>query len=100
MKITSVKLKEMHEKKKEIKRLIQQETDKSKRSVMTNEPKIIHDNIKVEMIKEKTSEIEHKFKKIIADKSRNSFWKEKRTMTRSSSIAEEVENVFLRSSNN
>ena len=32
----------------------------------------------MEMIKEKTSNIEEKFGKIVSDRSRNSFWKEKR----------------------
>ena len=34
------------------------------------------------MMEEKTIHIENKFKKIVADKSRNAFWKEKRNLSK------------------
>ena len=68
--------------KREIKKQICMETERDHKSSLITTYKSIQESIKTQMTNEKSQQIEGKFKKIIADKSRNAFWKEKRLLSR------------------
>lgn len=68
--------------KREIKKQICVEADRENKSALITTYKSIQENIQTQMTEEKTQLIEGKFKKIIADKSRTTFWKEKRSLSK------------------
>ena len=71
-------IKEMQEQKRNIKKQAQQEEKGPKKDELIEEYKSIQENIRIQIIKETTEIIEEKFEKMIADKSRKSFWDLKR----------------------
>ena len=52
------------------------------KSRLINEYKLMQEKLKNQIIKEKAAKIQQRFNKIIADKSRNAFWKEKKFISR------------------
>ena len=57
---------------------------------MLNKYKTKQDEIQRQMKNEKAIYIEKRFNKIIEDKSRNSFWKEKRRMTKNPALQSQI----------
>ena len=68
--------------KRENKRQIINEVDRDKKCILIERYKSIQESIQTQMKEEKTVQIENKFKKIIADKSRNAFWKERKRLSK------------------
>ena len=56
------------------------------RTNLISKYKDIQNDIHEQIVKEKTAYIEHKFNQIAADKSRSSFWKEKKRMTKNATL--------------
>ena len=75
-------VKNLQKQKREKKIEIRKQTDSETRNNMILQYKDIQECIHNQMVTEKTSYIENKFNQIAADRSRASFWKEKRRMTR------------------
>ena len=67
--------------KKTIKKQISKQNDRPLKNDLISEYKSKQEQIKLQMAQEKTQQIETKFRNIIADKSRNAFWKEKKRMS-------------------
>ena len=82
----SLEIKRLQTMKIEKKKEIREKTDVAARNNAIGEYKEIQDQIHKQMVTEKTSYIEKKFNQINSDKSRTSFWKEKRQMTRNNNL--------------
>ena len=68
--------------KKTLKIQISKQNDKPQKDDLISKYKAKQEQIKSQMAQEKTQQIETKFRKIIADKSRNAFWKEKKRISK------------------
>ena len=68
--------------KRQLKDIIQGETDNGKKKDLISQYKDLQDEIKDMIVKERTEKIEQKFQRIASDNSRTSFWREKRAITK------------------
>ena len=68
--------------KKTLKKQISEQNDRSLKFDLISQYKAKQEQIKSQMVHEKTLQIETRFRKIIADKSRNAFWKEKKRISK------------------
>ena len=79
-------IKKMRDEKKDQKKIIQHTINANERSEAIKKYKEIQENIRTHIIHEKSIKIQGKLEKILQDKSRNSFWKEKKLMTRNPAL--------------
>ena len=77
----SKNIEELCKQKRDLKRQIMCQVDKTQKVGLINTYKIVQEKITSEMTHEKTIQIESKFRKIVADKSQNAFWKEKKRVS-------------------
>ena len=82
----SKEIKELSNKKRILKKEIQSENDKEMKKQLIMEYKTLQEKILDKMTKEKTQSITHQFEKMMSDKSRNSFWREKKKMSKNSTL--------------
>ena len=76
----------LREKKKELKKCIQNEKDIERKQPLVNEYKRIQEIAKEQIMKEKAEMIKRKFEKIKNDKTGKSLWKEKKIVTRNPAL--------------
>jgi hypothetical protein len=74
-------VKEMRKLKKPLKEKISAEKNCQTKQSLIEEYKILQSRLHDMIVEEKTTKIQQRFEKILADKSRTTFWKEKRAMT-------------------
>ena len=77
---------DLQSQKKELRKQIQAEKDKEKRSLLIINYKNLQEKTKEQMANEKSTEISHKFQKILKDKTWRTFWREKKTITRNPAL--------------
>ena len=77
---------ELRKKKKTLKRQIQGTANHDEKTSLIDFYKIVQSNITDLIVKERTSKIEKKIQLILADNSRTSFWREKRSLSRNPAL--------------